>query len=157
MPTVRSPWTLEWPRMGEMPAPGRPKVALEQQQVRDLLDQFGPSQLLGDAHAVADHRRTGADIDFGAAADLRLLDAGRGDDVGPCEGQDLVADRLDADRVFGEEIVIENRLAGRFPLEHDLHHALQQREVAADPDVHELAGDRGSSRTSPSARCPAAR
>src|SRR3546814_5141277 len=39
--------------------------------------------------------------------------------------------------------MIEHRLARRLALEHDLHHALQECEVAADLDMHELAADLG--------------
>src|SRR3546814_14103851 len=58
-------------------------VALEEEQIGDLLDELGPPLMLGDPHAVTDDRRVRPNIDFGAAADLRLLDPRGGDEVGP--------------------------------------------------------------------------
>src|SRR3546814_5882511 len=57
-------------------------VALEEEQIGDLLDELGPPLMLGDPHAVTDDRRVRTNIDFGAAADLRLLDPRGGDEVG---------------------------------------------------------------------------
>ena len=48
-----------------------------------------------------------------------------------------------ANDMLGQELMVEHPLALGLALEHDLHHALDQRQVAADPDVHELAGDLG--------------
>ena len=42
-------------------------------------------------------------------------------------------------------VVVEHRLARRLALEHDLHHALDQRKIAADLDMDELAGHLGRS------------
>src|SRR3546814_1709853 len=58
-------------------------VALEEQQIGDLLDELGPPLMLGNPHAVTDDRRVRADVDFGAAAELRLLDPRGGAEVGP--------------------------------------------------------------------------
>src|SRR3546814_20908185 len=51
---------------------GLAEIALEEEEVRDLLDELGSPLMLGHTHAVADARRVRAEIDFGAAADLRL-------------------------------------------------------------------------------------
>src|SRR3546814_17564293 len=82
-------------------------------------------------------------MDFGAATNLLLRYARRGDDIGPAFAHHIVAQRRESDRMPGQEIMVERRLARRFALEQHPHHALEQRKVAADADVDELAGDRG--------------
>ncbi len=122
---------------------GLTEIALEQEQVGDLLDELGPPLMLGHAHAVADERRVRGDIDFGAAADLCLADPRRGDEVGPALRLDIGLECVETRRMFGDEGVIEHRLARRFALEQHFHHALEQREVAADLDMDEFAADLG--------------
>src|SRR3546814_16402191 len=43
------------------------------------------------------------------------------------------------------EGVVEHRLAPSLALEQRAHHALEKREIAADPDMDEFARDRGRS------------
>ena len=57
IPMVRSPWTLECPRTGHSPAPGRPMLPCEQGDVDELLDGVHRVAVLGDAHRPAVHGR----------------------------------------------------------------------------------------------------
>src|SRR3546814_1565610 len=57
-------------------------VALEEQQIGDLLDELGHPLMLGNPHAVTDDRRVRADVAFGAAAYLRLIAPRGGDERG---------------------------------------------------------------------------
>src|SRR3546814_21138527 len=79
------------------------------------------------------------------ATNLLLRYARRGDDIGPAFAHHIVAQRRESDRMPGQEIMVERRLARRFALEQHPHHALEQRKVAADAALDELAGDRGHS------------
>src|SRR3546814_20876695 len=66
-----------------------------------------------------------------------------GDEVGPRLRLDIGLQRIKTRRVFGDEIMVEDGFAGGLALEQNLHHALEQREVAADLDMNEFAADRG--------------
>jgi hypothetical protein len=101
--------------------------------------------VLGQPHAVADDRRGGADVDIGDPADLILGHARGLDDRVPAFGHHIGAHRLDPGGMLVDEGLIEHRLARRGAFEHDLHHALEQRQIAADPDMDEFAGDIGRS------------
>src|SRR3546814_12720732 len=83
-------------------------VALEEQQIGDLLDELGPPLLLGNPHAVTDDRRVRADVDFGAAADLRLLDPLGGYDVGPMRRLDIDRQRIETTHWFRDQIMVED-------------------------------------------------
>ncbi|MNT97218.1 hypothetical protein D3C72_2394900 [compost metagenome] len=39
--------------------------------------------------------------------------------------------------------MVEHRFPGFFPLEHSLHHALDQGQITANPNVNELTGNLG--------------
>src|SRR3546814_12397825 len=88
--------------------------------------------MLGDPHAVTDDRRVRPNIDFGAAADLRLLDPRGGDEVGPMLRLDIGLQRIKTRRVFGDEIMVEDGFAGGLAPAQNLPHSLQQRQVSAD-------------------------
>src|SRR3546814_13227046 len=86
--------------------------------------------MLGKPHAVTDDRRVRADVDFGAAADLRLLDPRGGDEVGPRLRLDIGLQRIKTRRVFRDEIMVEDGFAGGLALEQTLHHADRKRVVS---------------------------
>src|SRR3546814_20357580 len=90
---------------------GLAEIALEEEEVRDLLDELGSPLMLGHAHAVADDRRVRAEIDFGAAADLRLVDPRYRDEVGPRLHLDLGLQRREPRCVRGAEPPLKHRLA----------------------------------------------
>src|ERR1700758_3089756 len=101
--------------------------------------------MLSEAHSIANHGRARADVDFGNAPDLFLLDAGHLDDARPFLSQDILADSLQSDCVLANEIVFNDFLAFGLSLEDHLHHALKEGEIAADSDVNEFARDRSRS------------
>src|SRR3546814_14280589 len=54
---------------------GLAEIALEEEEVRDLLDESGSPLMLGHDHAVADERLVRAAIDLGEEADFGVLGA----------------------------------------------------------------------------------
>ncbi len=141
MPTVRSPCTLEWPRSGQMPAPGLPILPRMQQQIGDLLDVAGARRVLGDAHAVGDDRRVGLRIGARHRLKCGAVKPACGFDIVPGRRVEIGDKAFEAVRMFGDEVVVENRrVAAWHPVEREqrLHDALQRRGVAAD--LHLIIG-----------------
>src|SRR5690606_12294589 len=117
--------------------PGAPEIALEQENIGNLLHQPRSELMLGQPHSIADDGGTRANVDLGAAADLLLRNSRRSDDVGPGLRLDVLPEFLNTFGVLAKEVVVEHGLARGLALEHDLHHALEQRKVAADADRSE--------------------
>src|SRR5471032_1574103 len=85
MPTVRWPCTFEWPRTGQMPAPGLP-IAAHEQEVADHLDILHAVAVLRQAHAVDADHRTRLDVDGGGRFEVGAPQAGRAFDLLPAAG-----------------------------------------------------------------------
>lgn len=127
--------------MEAIPASGFPKLPKQQKQIHRLLQKSRSFLVLGQAHPIAKHRRARADIDLRDATDLLLAHARSLNDVRPFLSQDFIAHRLQPARLLADEIMADDLFTLHLAFEHDLHHAFEQGEVAADPDVNELAGD----------------
>ena len=64
MPTVRWPWTLEWPRTGEIPVPSRPMLPFSSSMLTNIVTFSKAMDVLGQAHAVNADDAFGLDIDL---------------------------------------------------------------------------------------------
>src|SRR5450830_1849655 len=126
---------------GRNAGPRLAEIAPEQKQVHHLLQQARSFLMLGEAHPVADHGRARADVDLGASADLSFLQSGDFDDIRPALRHHLIADCIQPYRMFTDELLIDDLFTARFALEDHFHYALQHRQVAADADVNEFAGN----------------
>ena len=127
--------------------PGAPDIALEQQQVGDLLDVAGTGRMLGDAHAVADDRRRRGRVQRRDPFECGAGQPARGLDRRPVERRQVRGIGFEPVRVPRDERVVEHRRAvfgacGRVERDHRLRDALQRRRVAADLDLQVGRGDR---------------
>ena len=125
---------------------GLPDVAAQQQQVHDLLDRVDGLAMLGDAHRPGDDHALGPDVRIGQLVDLLEREPGR-------EKHLVVVDVghvLRRTRRSPLQCSARNSWSSTVPgadasaSEHALGHGLQQRHVAAQPDLQELVGDVGA-------------
>ena len=120
-------------------------VAAQEQQVDDLLDGRDGLPLLGQAHGPGDDDPVGGEVLGREVVDLLLGESGRGEHRRLVEVGEMGAERVEADRVLGEEVMVEHRARrGILGLEHAPRHGLQQRHVAAGADLEEAVGDLGA-------------
>ncbi len=100
MPTVRSPWTFEWPRTGQRPAPSRPILPLSRQRLASCCTVARAVAVLGDAHAVDHDGALGASCRRAPAClDLAARQAGLALDVYPVRRLQVGGQGVDAGRV----------------------------------------------------------
>ncbi len=118
-------------------------IALQQQQVRDLLDIVGATHVLGDAHAVGDDGGVGLRIGGGDLAELGAAEAGDGFDRRPRRRAQIGGERFEPIGMLGDEGVVEHVMARVIHLDQRLHDALQHRGVGADLGLIVGRGDPG--------------
>jgi hypothetical protein len=133
---------------GADPRAGPAEIAPQQQQIGDLLHGLGAAAVLGDPHPVADDGGFRGHVDCRHPFDLRPLDPGDSQDILPARGADILHQRVQAHGMLLDEGEVQHGRAPRkkrrlMGLEHELHDALQHRDIAADLDLAILARDPG--------------
>ncbi len=140
MPIVRSPWTLEWPRTGQSPAPGLPMLpwrnatlAISLMVATELRCWVMPiAQQITVRDGVAEHR--------GRLLDLRAGQPGRARAPASQSRSRTCAAYSSKPLVCSlDEVVVDG-----VPLEQQRADRLEQREVAVDPDRQVQVGERGA-------------
>ena len=133
---------------GRQPSARAANIASHQQQVGDLLYIGRAVTVLGDAHSVADDDIFGLGVDIGRGLDVGAGQPGHGFDGLPGRRLEILKQRLQADRVGGDEDPVEQPLAAGCEIcgvggDQRLHHALEHGDVA--PDLELIIGrrDRG--------------
>src|SRR6202035_5725675 len=146
MPIVRSPCTFEWPRTGQIPAPGLPKLPRSSSKFSICCTFAVPRAVLGDPHAVDDDDGTRPHVDGRHALQLFTRQSAGARYILPFCLAQIVRERLEAVCVVRNKIEIEHWLlaiAKRLVMlfQHQLHDTLEGRNVAGDADLAKLAGD----------------
>ena len=101
---------------------------------------------MGDSHAVDDDNGAGSQVDSRHTLQLFGWQAAGAQYVFPVRAAEIVRERLEAVCVLRDEIEIQHWLlavAERLVMcfQHQLHHTLESRDIAADADLTILAGD----------------
>ena len=128
------------------PSSGLAEIPAQQQQIYHLLHVCGTEAVLGDPHAVDDDDGARPHIDGRHALQLFARQTADAQYVFPIGLAEIVCERLEAVCLLRDEIEIEHwfialakRLVMRF--QHQLHDALESRDIAADAELAILAGD----------------
>ena len=140
MPTVRSPCTFECPRTGHKPAPRAADIAAHHHQVRQDLHRRHGVLVLREAHAPRRDHCAALHVDVGELQHVFKRHARFGDDGVPAFGTQIVGERIEADRVFGDERSVEHAFADRrqrfvVELDHAFGDALDQARNRRRPSA----------------------
>ena len=126
---------------------GLADVPAQQQQVGHLLHVLRATAVLGHAHAVAEDHPLGLRIEACGRGDVVARQARLRHHVVPRRPCQVIAKRVQAFGVFGDEGMVQHagtaggqiRCVG---LQQPLHHAFEQRQIAADLHLVIGLGDR---------------
>jgi hypothetical protein len=124
-------------------------VAAQQQQRHQALDRRHAASVLGEPHAPAGDGGIAVEIDRRSLFDLRARQARFAFDVVPCRRAHLVGERVVAERVGIDEGMVDRavrreRVArGIGVFDHHFRDAQHHRQIAADPRLEVVRGDRG--------------
>ena len=125
------------------PRAGPADVAAQEQQVHELLHVRDAVLVLGEPHRPAGDHRLRARVERGQLAHLGARNARAALELVERALGERLAPGLEALRVLGDELAVEHRARRRvLELEQRLRDALQERDVAADPHLHEAVGER---------------
>ena len=119
---------------------GPADVPAQQQQVHQLLHVADAVPMLREAHRPARDRAPARRVELRQLAHLAPRDAGTGLELLERVRLERLREAFEARGVLGEERPVENAAALGVEREQLLHHALEQRDVAAHAHAHEALG-----------------
>ena len=139
MPTVRWPCTLEWPRTGQMPAPGLPILPRSSSRLTSICTVRDALDVLRQAHAVDADNRLGPGVHQRRRFHRVAGQSGAAFQRGPVSGAHRVSELLEAVRVLVDEV----------PVQHGRCAIAMRRPSAISDFAHAHDGGHVAARSSP--------